>query len=368
MGKEKVLVAMSGGVDSSLATVLLKEAGYDCQGASMLLWEDEDHPNREMFDRAEASCRKLGIDYHLLDFRQEFKEKVVKPFVESYEQGLTPNPCVLCNRVFKFGLFLKAAEKLGCDKMATGHYARLVKEGGTYYLKKPLDRDKDQTYFLSQIPREVLPKLVFPLSSYTKDQVREMAKERGLAAASLPDSQDICFVANGDYLSFLEAYRGGPYPPADLVDKEGKVLGQGRSLPSYTVGQRRNLGLALGKPAYVQSFDLEANQVLVGPEEALYKDQLWAGPWNWLGGSGDEVLKAGVKVRYNASEVPARLIPGPLFQTEGPGLAKEDKLENLSPSDVFIQFDRPVRALAPGQFAVAYQGDILLGGGMIKKS
>lgn len=340
----RVLVAMSGGVDSSAAVWLLREQGYECVGATMELYGTPP----ETLDDARAAAERMGIPHHVLPLRREFEEQVICRFVEGYRRGETPNPCVDCNRFLKFGLLHEKARELGCDYLATGHYARILPDGaGGWRLRKAADLGRDQSYVLYPIPRELLGRTLFPLGGLTKAQAREMAERAGLANAQKRDSQDICFIPDGDYPAFLRRYGGVAFAPGDFVDAAGRVLGRHRGLPCYTTGQRRGLGVSAGRPLYVLGKDGPSNTVVLGDEEALYSRTVRAEDFNWVSLSPlEQPAPATAKTRYSQGEAPGVLYP------EGGGRVR------------FV-FDEPQRAVTAGQSLVCYQGEAVVGGGVI---
>lgn len=346
---KSALIAMSGGVDSSVAAYLMLEAGFRCQGATMRLLPSDDGRNAA---DAEAVCRRLGIPFSALDLAREFEEAVIQKFVRVYQDGGTPNPCVDCNRRMKFSRLMEAADEAGLCCVATGHYARVERdpETGRRLLKKALDLQKDQSYFLYTLTQAQLARVQFPLGGMEKRQVRELAERLGLANAEKRDSQDICFVPDGDYGAFLERSAGKAYPPGDFLDLEGRVVGRHRGAVRCTLGQRKGLGLAMGAPVYVCGKDMERNTVTVGPESALYAREVWVEDLNWISVEGPEApLRAGVKTRSRQAEQAAELFP------EAGGRVR-------------VVFDRPQRAVTPGQAAVFYDGDAVLGGGTITEA
>jgi tRNA-specific 2-thiouridylase len=355
---ERIAVAMSGGVDSSVAAALLVEAGQDVVGVHLKLHEG---PAEEKQDKrccslddsldARQVCAKLGIPFYVLDFTADFSRSVIDYFVDSYRAGTTPNPCVMCNKTVKSRVLLHKVREFGCTALATGHYAHIARDGasGRYHLLRPADRQKDQTYFLFTTPAGELPHLRFPLAAHDKPTVRDVAARHGLLTWDKPDSQEVCFVPR-DYRTFL-APRLGPdaAPPGPLLDHAGNVLGEHRGLPYYTIGQRRGLGIAAPEPLYVIGLDAARNAVIVGPEAALYGERLLTTDVNWVSCAPPAApLRATVKVRYAHAGTPATLTP-----VEG---------------GVAVQFDEPVRAITPGQAAVFYDGDLVLGGGWIAQA
>lgn len=342
------LIAMSGGVDSSAAAYLMQAAGFRCQGATMRLLNTDDGRNAA---DAESVCRRLGIPFTTLDLAREFEEAVIERFVRVYQAGGTPNPCVDCNRCMKFSRLMNAADKAGLRYVATGHYARVDRdpETGRWLLKKALDAGRDQSYFLYTLTQEQLARVQFPLGGMEKRQVRELAERLGFANAGRKDSQDICFIPDGDYGAFIESYTGRTFPAGDFLDREGRVVGRHRGAARYTLGQRKGLGLSLGEPVYVCGKDMAAGTVTVGPEEALYAREILVEDLNWIAVEGlDAPLRTKVKTRSRQTEQAAELSP------ENGGRVR-------------ITFEQPQRAVTPGQAAVFYEGDSVVGGGTIAK-
>lgn len=352
----KALIAMSGGVDSSLAAKLTLDAGFDCIGCTMKLYDGEDissgsHTCCSLSDVEDARsvAFKLGIPYYVFNFKDDFNDKVIKRFIESYEAGITPNPCIDCNRYMKFDKLFERAKVMGCGHVVTGHYARIEKIDGRFVLKKAIDASKDQSYVLYSMTQYQLEHAMFPLGSLKKTEVRKIAEENSFVNASKPDSQDICFVPDGDYASFLERATGKEYPEGDFVDEEGNVLGRHKGLIHYTVGQRKGLGIALGVPMFVKKINTEDNTVVLSSDKALYGKELYLKGFNWISGiSPDAPVRCTAKIRYKHEEKPATATP-------------------LTDGMVKLEFDEPVRAITPGQAAVIYDSDIVLGGGTIAK-
>jgi len=343
---KKALIAMSGGVDSSVAAFLMQQKGFHCGGAIMQLWKEV---SSGAIADAGAVAERLGMEFHILDASAEFRDKVVDYFIRSYEAGLTPNPCIQCNRHLKFSHFLDVALSLGYDSIATGHYATIRKdtETGRYLLCKAADTAKDQSYFLSCLNQHQLSHTHFPLGELTKEEAREIAEAQGFVNARKKDSQDICFVPDGDYVAFMREYTGKDYPAGDYLDLDGKIVGKHCGAVCYTLGQRKGLGIALGAPVYVCSKDMAANTVTVGPESALFATTLLADKWNWF---PFENLTAPIRVMAKARY---RHIPQPatVYPMEN-GIAK-------------VVFDTPQRAMTPGQTVALYDDDVVVGGGII---
>ena len=344
VSKPKALVAMSGGVDSSVAASLAMEQGFACIGSTMLLCQKP----QEVAD-AQAVAQALGIPFHTFDAALLFRDKVQQAFADSYEAGLTPNPCIECNRHIKFGYLLDRALELGCSKIVTGHYAtvRQDPDSGRWLLGKAVDESKDQSYFLATLTQEQLKHILFPLGELSKEQARALAESQGFVNARKRDSQDICFIPDGDYPSFLERFTGKQYPAGDFLNEEGQVVGQHRGAVRYTLGQRKGLGIALGQPVYVCNKDMEANTVTVGPEKLLFHTQLLADQWSWFPFENlTEPIRVKAKARSRMTEQPATASPE----------------ENGTVRGVF---DEPQRAITPGQTIVLYEGNTVIGGGKI---
>jgi tRNA-specific 2-thiouridylase len=341
MTRGKVAVALSGGVDSSAAALLLKEAAYEVMGIHMRLW---DSPQSDyQAHRVENICRILGIPYHQVDLQKEFELCVVDYFCREYRQGRTPNPCVACNQHVKFGLLLDKALSLGADYLATGHYARVEHSGDGHRLLKAANTGGDQSYFLYTLTQEKLGHVLFPLGEYSRDEVKQMAKQAGLPTATKP-SQDICFISQKNYGTFLS--QRFSTQPGDIVDTRGRKLGQHRGIAFYTIGQRHGLGLASGKPLYVIRIEPESNRIVVGQEKELYSQKLAARKLNWISGKAPrEPVTAKAKIRYKSKEAEADL-----FFRNG---------------YVDVHFARPQKAITPGQAVVFYNAGELLGGGII---
>lgn len=355
----KVMVGMSGGVDSSVAAMILRDNGYDVIGVTLKLFGDEDVS--EAVKEGKTCCalsdvldardvaRKLGFEHLVFNFKECFRDSVMERFAQSYICGRTPNPCIECNRHVKFDAMLRRALELNYDYIATGHYA--VNEyddvRGRWLLKRPVDRSKDQTYVLYALTQEQLAHTLFPLGALEKLQVRMLAEKAGLVNSDKPDSQDICFVPDGDYSAFISRFKGISPVHGNFIDINGKVLGEHKGVICYTVGQRKHLGISLGKPAYVVSKDVESNTVTLGDELDLYSKTLVADDFNLI--SVDEIstpMRVTAKTRYSQHEQPAIL-----------SYLGEDKY--------LVEFDEPQRAITSGQAVVVYDGDIVVGGGTI---
>ena len=353
----RVLIAMSGGVDSAVATYLLVRQGMDCMGATMRLYHNEDIgqcsfrtccSQRDIDDAAEVAF-DLDIPYEVVDFTVDFKEKIMGKFVATYESGGTPNPCIDCNRYMKFDQLLRFARDKECAYIATGHYARIEEKNGRFLLKKALDLTKDQSYVLYAMTQDQLRRTLFPLGGMTKTQTREIAQAQGLVNAKKPDSQDICFVPDGDYVKFMEQYTGKRYPEGDFIDSRGTVVGRHKGIVRYTIGQRKGLGIALGSPVYVYGKDMATNTVLVGDPGSLQSMGLIANDVKLIAfDTLTAPIRAKAKTRYHQEEQWANVFP-------------------LPDGEICVVFDEPQAALAQGQAVVLYQGDLVLGGGTISK-
>ncbi len=352
MRRPKVILGMSGGVDSSVSAYLLKEQGFDVEGVSFILWEAQDAfsgcCSLSSAQGAKRTADRLGICHNAVDVRGEFSRQVIEPFAEAYAKGLTPNPCIQCNRHIKFPFLLREAEQRRAEYIATGHYARVCDDssaGGGTVLKKGLDEKKDQSYVLCMLREEELRRLVLPLGTYKKQGIRDIARSLGLEAAYWPESQEICFIEDNNYCAFLEKRDPLLNTPGPIIDNSGKQIGLHRGIYRYTVGQRKGLGLASLNPWYVTRIDTEHNTVCVGAKEDAVSKVIRVSQINWLCRPDSIVFHSNVKVRSMMKGLPA------LIETNGDTAA--------------IVFDEPVWAAAPGQSAVFYDGDTVLGGGVI---
>ena len=352
--KKKVLIGMSGGVDSSVAAVILKEMGYEVIGATMKLWDNEDKEggclSASAVDDAKKVCDSLEIKHYTLNCEEEFKTYVVDDFVCNYQNCKTPNPCIECNKHLKFGEFYKKSLELECDYVATGHYAKIEysEEYNQYVMKKSESDNKDQTYFLYSISKEVLPKIIYPLESFKeKENIRKVAELYGLNVATKKDSQEICFIPDNDYVNFIKKDKNYNSKIGNIVLKDGAFLGKHEGLINYTIGQRKGLGISYKNPLYVTGLDKEKNEVIVGEEKDLYKKELQAIDCNFLLDIDlNKEIEVMAKVRYRAKEAKAKLT----------------YKDNIA----YVLFEEEQRAITPGQSVVFYIGDIVLGGGKIK--
>lgn len=355
---KKVVVGMSGGVDSSVAAYLLKEQGYDVIGVTMQIWQEEEQQAVEenagccglsAVDDARAVAQKLDIAYYVLNFKDAFRKRVVNPFVEEYLHARTPNPCILCNRYVKWEALLKRSMELGADYIATGHYARIKKlENGRYVIQNSAAAKKDQTYALYGLTQCQLEHTLMPVGEYDKEEIRKIAEEIGLNVASKPDSQDICFVPDNDYAAAIEREMAGRVPPAgNFVTADGKILGQHKGIIHYTVGQRKGLNLAMGHPVFVTQIRHETNEVVIGEAQDLLADSLVCGDLNFMAVSDiTEPVDVMAKIRYSHA-------------------GEACVIEKIDGGKVKCTFKKPVRAVTPGQAVVFYVNDYVYGGGTI---
>lgn len=357
--RHRIVVAMSGGVDSSVAAALLKEEGHEVIGISMQVWDYSKFtaPEGETFGTccslddiydARRVAEQVGIPFYVVNFEEEFQRLVIDDFVEEYFRGRTPNPCVRCNERIKFALLLHKARELGADYLATGHYARITRDdAGRFHLLRGLDPGKDQSYFLFTLTQEQLGRVLFPLGGMTKQEARRLAAHYGLRVAEKGESQEICFVPDNDYVRFLEEERGAGHLTGEIVDRAGTVLGRHEGTYRYTVGQRRGLGIAHPQPLYVVGIDAERRQVIVGPKEELLASGLVAGNVTWVIPSEGETVEATCKIRYRHQPVPCTVTV-------------------LAGGRAAVRFRQPEKSVTPGQAVVFYDGDEVLGGGWIE--
>lgn len=357
MNKGRVVVGMSGGVDSSVAALILKEQGYDVTGVTMQIWQEESYEESSenggccglsAVEDARRVAGIIGIPHYVMNFRREFSDKVIDYFVGEYHAGRTPNPCIACNRYIKWEALLHRAREIGADYIATGHYGSIVTlENGRYSVAKSDDKSKDQSYVLYSLTQEELAHTLFPLGGCNKDGVRRMAADAGLPVAAKKDSQDICFVPDGDYAAFIERHTGQKSVPGSFVDSDGNVLGQHKGISHYTVGQRKGLGIAFGEPRFVLRINPKENTVVLGTKEELMVRRVYVSDVNYmaLAGLSGELRVTG-KLRYSQKESPCTIRPGK--------------------DGILAEFDEPQRAATPGQAAVFYDSGCILCGGVIE--
>lgn len=354
MEKKKVLLGMSGGVDSSVSALLLKNQGYEVIGITLKLWDSKCGESTccgfEATNDAKRICDDLGITHYTINGMDEFKKFVIDDFIDNYKENKTPNPCIECNKYLKFGLMVNLAKEIGADFVATGHYAKAEysEKYGRTVLKKSSSKNKDQSYVLYSINREVLEHIIFPLESYeSKDEIRKIARENNLRVANKPDSEDICFIPDGDYKLFLEQNSNITKTSGNIVDKAGNILGKHEGLYRYTIGQRKGLGISHPTPLFVLGFNKEKNELIVGEHEELFKTEIIVKDVNLLAIDNiKEPIKANTKIRYSSKETPSTIY-------------------KIDENAVKIVFDEPVRGATPGQSAVFYDDDVVIGGGKI---
>lgn len=362
MSCRKVVVAMSGGVDSSVAAAILKDSGYEVTGITMNLFslpgkicrseELRSCCGRRAVEDAHRVAIHLGIPHYVVDLRKEFEAAVIADFAREYRRGRTPNPCIRCNERIKFRLFLQRARRLGADYIATGHHVRVVKDsaGSRYLLKKGKDRAKDQSYFLYRLTQAQLARVLMPIGDLTKAEVRDAARRLGLPVAEKAESQETCFAPLGDYPEFLAGRAPGAFRTGPILDLKGRVLGQHKGIGNYTIGQRRGLGISGPRPLYVAAIDARRNAVIVGDEKDLFRKRLQASAVHLIaGGKIEDPVIVKAKIRYKHQEARALVVPG-------------------SAGRLLVEFDRPQRAVTPGQSVVFYKRDVVLGGGIIDRS
>ena len=353
---------MSGGVDSSVAAGLLKEQGYEVIGITMNLFPlpeeyclDKDLKSccgRGAIEDANRVASKLGIDHYVLNLKDSFEDLVVSDFLEEYSRGRTPNPCIRCNQFIKFDLLMERARKIGASCIATGHYAQIVQDhqSGHFYLNKGVDKEKDQSYFLYTMTQNQLSHTLFPVGLFTKSEIRRRARKWGLPVAERLESQEICFIPDNDYAGFLKKRMPETFYPGPIVDSKGQILGHHSGIIHFTVGQRRGMGIAAPHPLYVLEINTSKNEIVVGPNDCLYKKDLLADQINWI--SEDKIVssvQAKARIRYKHKEAEALLVP-------------------LASEKIRVEFEKPQRAITPGQAVVFYDGDVVLGGGTISSS
>lgn len=352
---KKALIAMSGGVDSSLAAKLTADQGFECIGCTMKLYTNTDACvensrtccSLDDAEDARSVAYKLGMPFYVFNFTDSFRETVINRFIKAYQNGITPNPCIDCNRYMKFDKLYERAKTLGCDCIVTGHYARITKQNGRLLLKKAIDQTKDQSYVLYSMTQEQLAHTLFPLGGMKKAEVRQLARQSGFVTADKPDSQDICFVPGGDYAAVIQAHTGETPKCGNFIDASGNVLGKNKGVIHYTIGQRHGLGISADEPLYVCKICPESGDVVLGKNADLFSKRAVVRDFNWISGNIPEgEFRCKAKIRYRQPEQPATVSP----QKDG---------------SVIITFDEAQRAVTPGQAAVLYDGDIVLGGGTI---
>ncbi len=360
MAKKRVVVGMSGGVDSSVAAYLLQRSGHEVIGVTMQIWQEEETVSIEenggccgltAVEDARRVAQELGIPHYVMNFRREFQEHVIDRFVDQYVKGRTPNPCIECNRHVKWGSLLERSLGLGADYIATGHYARVRHlENGRYALQSSVTAEKDQTYALYSLTQHQLAHTLMPVGEYTKGEIRQIADGAGLPVAQKPDSQEICFVPDNDYAGFIDRTLPEPVPPGDFVDTRGEKIGRHKGITHYTIGQRKGLGLAMGHPVFVAAIRPESNEVVIGEPADIFAPALRCGHINYMAcGEFEEGMAVRAKIRYNHRGAACRLY-------------------KVSPDEILCRFEEPQRAVTPGQAVVFYQDDMVLGGGVIQRA
>ncbi|MCW8860647.1 MAG: tRNA 2-thiouridine(34) synthase MnmA [Deltaproteobacteria bacterium] len=356
--KKRIVIAMSGGVDSSVAAAILKEQGHEVIGVTMELWDGSCHgaepqnapplqKNKDVVAEARKVAAQLNIPFHSFDLKTDFQHQVVDPFCDAYLSGLTPNPCIICNKFLKFGSLLQITKDLGAEYLATGHYVDLARNDGFFQVRKGIDRNKDQSYFLFSLDQKQLSKCLFPLGKMNKVQVRGYAAQLNLSVAEKAESQDICFIPDGDYTSFLQRERGLSLLSGDIIHISGQVLGQHQGTYKYTIGQRKGLGIAWSEPLYVVAINAPDKQVVVGEKQHLSRVELLLSYCNWSIPQPQEEFTVACRIRYRHIEVPAKVAP-------------------LSDNRAKVFFETAQKGITPGQAAVFYADDLVIGGGWIQ--